>query len=179
MHRVWFSGGYKREYCLGKILEYPIWIIRVTVKEAFGVRFPLGSHKSRVCPGGWCCGDRRCFAVDDWTRGLQSREAHEQVHAFKHMGRCKFLWRDECFSNALLNWIFQGPHQSQAKLVSLFKWELDRNAQQGGGHESCLRCDSITGGCGREAFAYLSFQFYYIMLATFLRQYFFVFNGKP
>lgn len=74
---------------------------------------------------------------------------------------------------------FPGPTPKPSKVsASLSKWVLDRNAQQGGGHELYFRRDSIIGNHGREAFAYLSFRLFYVMLATFLRQYFF-FNGKP
>lgn len=36
LQRVWFNGGFKREYCSVKILEYSIWIFKVAVKDFGG-----------------------------------------------------------------------------------------------------------------------------------------------
>lgn len=54
LQRVWFNGGFKREYCSVKILEYSIWIFKVAVK-VFGGHFHSWSGESRwalaVTPG--------------------------------------------------------------------------------------------------------------------------------
>lgn len=47
---VWFNGGFKREYCWVKILEYSIWIFKVAVK-VFGAAPGVGSAASPVAPG--------------------------------------------------------------------------------------------------------------------------------
>lgn len=46
LQRVWFNGGFKREYCSVKILEYSIWIFKVAVK-VFGGCFCSWSGESR------------------------------------------------------------------------------------------------------------------------------------
>lgn len=74
---------------------------------------------------------------------------------------------------------FPGPTPKPSKVsASLSKWVLDRNAQQGGGHELYFRRDSIIGNHGREAFAYLSFRLLLRYACHFFEAIFF-FNGKP
>lgn len=48
LQRVWFNGGFKREYCSVKILEYSIWIFKVAVKELGGA----GSARRRTTGAG-------------------------------------------------------------------------------------------------------------------------------
>lgn len=48
LQRVWFNGGFKREYCSVKILEYSIWIFKVAVKEFGGA----GSARRRTTGAG-------------------------------------------------------------------------------------------------------------------------------
>lgn len=70
---VWFNGGFKREYCWVKILEYSIWIFKVAVK-VFGAAAGVGSV---VAPG--------VGTALPWTlHQAPAREAPEQARGFEH-----------------------------------------------------------------------------------------------
>lgn len=84
LQRVWFNGGFKREYCSVKILEYSIWIFKVAVK-VFGGCFHSWSGESRWALAAWCHLEWGHLCLGQMAQGLQPGQAPEQAHvALKH-----------------------------------------------------------------------------------------------
>lgn len=155
LQRVWFNGGFKGEYCSVKISEYCIWIFKVAVK-VFGGRFCSWSRESR-----WALA-ARCHLhwghlAHTWAQGipLQPRNV-----AWSIRSSCKHLKVGatplKSFAAAEFGRTRCEPEQ----------WGSSRTRAGRAGNSVTVTKE------GGHLLIYL-LCFYYVMLATFLRQYFF------